>query len=147
MIDTATVHSRGESVNTAVIILFHGSRAQGSERAVKRIIADVRKLGEYDIVSEAYLQYGSPRVSDVVDNCVRRHAEKIVIVPFFMHPGAHVTRDIPALIQTMKKKHSEIEISMADFVGAHPLMTDIVMDLVKKSRTDRGVRSRKPRGY
>lgn len=133
-------------MNTAVIILFHGSRAEGSERAVKRIIADVRKRGEYDIVCEAYLQYGSPRISDTIDNCVRQHAENIVIVPFFMQPGAHVTRDIPAFIQTIKKKHSEIKIMMADFVGAHPLMTDIVMDLVKKSRACHGVRSRRPRG-
>ncbi len=141
MIDTATVYSRGEFVNTALIILFHGSRAEGSERAVKRIIADIRKRKEYDIVCEAYLQYGSPRISDAIDNCVKRHAENIVIVPFFMQPGAHVTRDIPSFIQAMKKKHSEIEIMMTDFVGAHPLMTDIVMDLVKKSRMDHGMRS------
>jgi sirohydrochlorin ferrochelatase len=147
MIDTATVHSRGESVNTAVIILFHGSRAEGSGRAVKRIIADIRKRDEYDIVCEAYLQYGSPRISDAVDNCVKQHAENIVIVPFFMQPGAHVTRDIPAFIQTLKKKHLEVEIMITDFVGAHPLMTDIVMDLVKKSRTDHGMRSRRPKGY
>ncbi len=134
MIDTATVQSRRESVKTAVIILFHGSRAEGSERSVKRIIADVRRRGEFSIVSEAYLEYGSPRVSDAIDNCVRQHAENIVIVPFFMQPGAHVTRDIPAFIQTMKKKHSEIQITMADFVGVHPLMTKIVIDLVKKSR-------------
>ncbi len=131
-------------MKTAVIILFHGSRAEGSERSVKRIIADVRSRGEFSIVIEAYLKYGLPRVNDAIDNCIRQHAEKIVIVPFFMQPGAHVTRDIPAFIQAMKKKHSEVEITMADFVGAHPRMTEIVIEMVKKSKTDGGVRNKKP---
>ncbi len=134
-------------MNTAVIILFHGSKTEGSKRAVKRIIADVRKRGDYDFVSEAYLQYGSPKVSDAIDNCVKQHAKDIVIVPFFMQPGAHVTRDIPTFIQGVKKKHPDIEIRVADFVGVHTLMTDIVLDLVKKSGAECRVRSRRSKEY
>ncbi len=120
----------------AVIILFHGSRAEGSERTAKRIVSDVRKRGGYEIVTEAYLQHGSPGISQAVEQCIEKKAREIVIVPYFTQSGAHVTRDIPAFTRSVGKKHPGIKITVADFVGSHPLITDIVTDLVKKRRVN-----------
>jgi sirohydrochlorin ferrochelatase len=125
-------------VKTAVIILFHGSRAEGSGAAVRRIIAEVRQRGGYDIVEEAYLQHSSPLLGEILPRCIQQHAEQVVIVPFFMQSGAHVTKDIPGIVDEIKKQYPGIEINITEVVGAHALMPDIVLDLVKKS--DNGVR-------
>jgi hypothetical protein len=53
--------------------------------------------------------------------------------PVFMLPGAHVTKDIPAIVEKAKKQHLDLEIAVADFVGSHPLMTEIVLDLIAKN--------------
>ncbi len=132
MIDTATVHSRGASVNTAVIILFHGSRVEGAGEAVRRIMSEVRQRGEYEIVEEAFLQHAKPELMDVIQSCVRQHAGKIVIVPFFLQMGMHVTADIPALVEEARKRYPDVQISMTDAVGSHHGMIDIVLDLAGK---------------
>jgi sirohydrochlorin ferrochelatase len=121
-------------VKTAVIILGHGSRSGGADDAAQRIAAEVRKSGVYEIVEHAFLQYVPPSPYKALENCIRKHAEKIVIVPFFMHPGAHVTKDIPAFVEKARKQHPNIEIMVTDFAGSHPLMTEIVLDLVGKSK-------------
>lgn len=123
-------------MKSAVIILGHGSRSAGADKTVQRIAAEVKKRGGYEIVEQAFLQLSSPSLRETIEACARKDAGRIVIVPFFMQSGAHVTRDIPALIEEARKKHPGVEILMTDFVGAHPLMAEIVMDLV--GRIDKG---------
>ena len=126
-------------MKTAVIVLSHGTKTEGAGDPGQRIIAQVKKRGGHEIVEQAFLQHTLPALMETIESCARKNAERIVIVPYFMQPGAHVTRDIPALIEQARKKHPGIEILMTDFVGSHPLMAEIVMDLVQ--RDDCGVRS------
>ncbi len=127
-------------MKSAVIILGHGSRSAGADKAIQRTAAEVKKRGGYEIVEQAYLQHTSPGLMDAIEVCARQNAGRIVIVPFFMQPGAHVTRDIPALIEQARKKHPGVEVLMTDFVGSHRLMAEIVLDLV--GRIDKDVRGK-----
>jgi sirohydrochlorin ferrochelatase len=126
-------------VKSAVIILGHGSRSAGADKSIQRIAVEVKERGGYEIVEQAFLQHAPPALMDTIEACTRKNAGRIVIVPFFMQSGAHMTKDVPALIEQAKKKHPGIEILMTDFVGSHHLMAEIVMDLVQ--RGDCGVRS------
>lgn len=119
-------------MRTAVIILGHGSRNTGADEAIRKAVDGVRRAGVYAAVEHAFLQYVSPTPQDALERCVGQRAERIVIVPFFLQAGAHVTRDIPALIAEARKAHPGIEIVVTDYVGAHPLMAKIVEELVKK---------------
>ena len=121
-------------MKTAVIILGHGSRGDGNDAVIKRIVAATREGVSSDIVEYAYLQYAQPTPEEAVERCVQQGAKKIVIVPFFMQSGIHVTRDIPAFLEKAKQKHSMLDIRVTDYVGAHPLIEKIVADLIRKSR-------------
>jgi sirohydrochlorin cobaltochelatase len=121
-------------LKTAVIILGHGSRSDGNDAVVKRIVAAIRESVNGDIVEYAYLQYAQPTPDEALDSCIRQGAKKIVIVPFFMQSGMHVTKDIPTLLEKAKQKHPMLDIRVTDYVGAHPLMEQIVADLIRKSR-------------
>mgnify|MGYP001594841876 CR=1 FL=1 len=121
-------------MKTAVIILGHGSRGDGNDAAVKRIAASIRESAGSDIAEYAFLQYAQPTPEDALDRCIRQGAEKIVIIPFFMQAGVHVAKDIPALLEKAKQKHPALDIRVTDYVGAHPLMEQIVADLIRKAR-------------
>jgi sirohydrochlorin ferrochelatase len=119
-------------VKTAVIILGHGSRSGGADEAIKQIAAEVRRAGNFLLVEHAFLQYVQPALPETLETCIRQGANNIVIIPFFMQAGAHVTRHVPDLVEKAKKRHPEVNIAVTDYVGTHPLMTKIVEDLVKK---------------
>jgi sirohydrochlorin ferrochelatase len=119
----------GAFVNTAIIILFHGSKAEGSDATVQRIIAEVRRRGHFSIVAEAFLQHATPGLRESLAFCVQQHAKKIVIVPFFLQLGMHVTADIPLVVNELRSAHPEIEIALTEPVGSHPLLVDVVLDL------------------
>jgi len=119
-------------VRTAVIILGHGSRSTGSETALRAVVAAMKKSG-HAVVEHAFLQYVSPTPQEVLARCIGQRAERIVIVPFFLQAGAHVIRDIPALVAEARKAHPGIDIVVTNYVGAHPLMAKVVEELVRAS--------------
>ena len=121
-------------MKTAVIILGHGSKSRDADEAIRRVAAEGKKLGGYDIVEHAFLQYVQPGLEKALEQCIRQGAQKIVIVPFFMQSGAHVARDIPELVDKAKKQYPGIDIAVTDYVGSHPLMAKIVADLVGKTK-------------
>ena len=118
----------------AVIILGHGSRSAGADDAVRKLAAEVRKNGGYEITEYAFLQFMQPSLQEALDNCIGHGAEKIIIIPFFLQPGTHVMKDVPAYLARAKKQHPGIDIVVTDFVGSHPLMLTIVLDLIEKNK-------------
>ncbi len=119
-------------MKTAVIIIGHGSKREGADETLRLVAADVKKSGGYDAVEHAFLQYARPAPSEALDRCIRQKVGRIVIVPFFTQSGAHVTRDIPAFAEKAREQYPDVDITVTEYVGMHPLMTKIVEDLVKK---------------
>jgi sirohydrochlorin ferrochelatase len=120
-------------VKTAIVILGHGSRSEGADGSIRRAAALIRDNGSYEMVEHAFLQHASPSLSLVLEDCIRRQIRKVVIVPFFLQSGAHVSTDIPELVVAMKHRHPHLEFVVTDYVGSHPFMVDIITDLVKKA--------------
>jgi sirohydrochlorin cobaltochelatase len=118
----------------AVIILGHGSRGGGNDTSLKRLAEKLRRSAGDIIIEYAFLQYAQPSADSALDHCITHGAKEIVIVPFFMQAGGHVTRDIPAFLDKARTRHPECDIRSTEYVGAHPLMTQIVMDLVDKAK-------------
>lgn len=118
-------------MKTAIIILGHGSRSAGADEAVKRVAAELTGKGGFDLVAYAFLQYTAPDPEIVIRQCVEASAGWIVIVPFFLQPGTHVTKDIPLLIEQARKNHPGVLFDATDYAGSHALMAEIVADLVK----------------
>ena len=127
-----TLVREGAFVRTAVIILGHGSRNTGADEAIRKVVDGVKQTGSFAVVEHAFLQYVPPTPHEVIERCVGQNVDRVVIVPFFLQAGAHVTRDIPELVEKARKKHPQIEVIVTAYVGAHPLMVKVVEELVKK---------------
>jgi len=127
-------------VRTAVIILGHGSRNTGADEAIRKVVDGVKQTSSFAVVEHAFLQYVPPTPHEVIERCAGQNVDRVVIVPFFLQAGAHVTRDIPELVEKARKQHPKIEIIVTDYVGAHPLRAKVVEELVGKRIADCGLR-------
>ncbi len=121
-------------MKTAVIILGHGSRRQGASDPLADLAFALKNDRRIDIVEHAFLQYVPPSLPEIVAHCVRQGAERVVIVPFFVQPGAHVTRDIPELVEQLRRQYPRVIFAVTGHVGGHPLMMKIVTDLVGNAK-------------
>ena len=119
-------------MKTAIIVLGHGSRHQESEEPFAILSAAVKAASGFEIVEHAFLQYSGPTIDAAVGSCLKQGSVKIIIVPFFLQSGAHVTKDIPDLLAKLRQRYPDILFTVTDYVGAHPVMATIVADLAKK---------------
>lgn len=93
----------------------------------------MRGSGQYSCVEHAFLQYVPPALDQAVRKCIDQGAARIVIVPFFVQTGAHVSRDIPELVGEFRKRFPSVQFQVTAPVGSHPMMAEIVADLVAKT--------------
>jgi sirohydrochlorin cobaltochelatase len=84
-----------EPRETTLFIAGHGTERNGNSRqAIERQVDIIRARDVYADVQPIFMEE-EPRISD----CHRlARTEDIVIVPFFISDGLHVTEDIPALL-------------------------------------------------
>ena len=118
-------------MKTAVILLGHGSQAECGNDALAEVAAMVRERGGLD-VSHAYLQFCRPDLAQAVDEAAAHGARKIIVLPYFLYLGNHVSRDIPDELGRLKEKHPGVEFVLAEHLGAHPKLAEIVFERIKK---------------
>lgn len=121
-----------------IVLIAHGSpkdEANHSEIIKKNLASSLGIDEKYIIV--AYLKFGFPLAEDAIKNCIDEGAKRIIIHPFFLHSGSHVTVDIPRIIEKLRKLYPQVNFICTKPIGFHDRLADLIKDLVieAKNRT------------
>lgn len=107
-----------------VLFCGHGSRRESATDGFKVLVeAAVRQLPEY-AVTHGFLELAAPAIPDALETLRARGIRRIVVVPCMLAGGAHMRRDIPALIKAFGRRHPEIAVTGTPMIGAHPALHD-----------------------
>jgi sirohydrochlorin ferrochelatase len=115
-------------VTTGIIVFAHGSRIEAANQAVRSAAADLARAGECPIVEAAFLELGHPSLEEAADLLVARGVDRLVIIPYFLTPGTHLERDLPALVARISKKNNDIQIVVTASLDGHPSLVEILAD-------------------
>ncbi len=119
--------------NVGVIILGHGSKVKKANATIRKVIKEIRGKGAPEIIEPSYLQMHNPNLHASVKKVIEKGCKKIVIVPFFLFMGNHVSRDIPREIERERRLYKDIEFVYAKNIGRDPRISDIVLDCIKEA--------------
>lgn len=109
-----------------IVIVDHGSSRLEANRRHEEFVAEWRGTSGYDIVEAAHMELAAPTLADAFDACVAAGANSVVVVPYFLWPGSHWDRDIPALAAGAAARHRGITYLVTAPLGPHPLLKTIV---------------------
>ena len=112
----------------AVLLLGHGSKAEGANEAMHRVEADLRDQHPGWIVESAFLEINRPSIPEGIELCTGLGAGRIVLLPYFLHLGNHVAKDLPRLMAEGQARHPEAEIILGPHLGYHPKLAEIVQE-------------------
>ena len=84
-------------------------------------------------VKVAYLQFTQPDIGAAIDACVAEGSRRVIVHPFFLYGGVHVTRDIPAKIAEGKKKHPGVEFVYTQSLGIHEGLARIIVERIRSA--------------
>ena len=115
--------------NPAVLIVAHGSRRAQAGDVLEAMAVQVRQRLGATRVDIAYLENGEPDVVSAIENCFSEGVCRLVVIPFFLLPGVHVTIDLPREIAAARQAFPDLQILQADFLGAHSALGGVLCEL------------------
>lgn len=118
----------------SIILIGHGSRKKDANnietmgRLLHRMIHPDCSKG---CVRVAYLQFAKPVLSDTIKESVLNGAKKIIIHPYFLISGMHVTKDIPEMIKEAKRMYPDVEFIYTEPLGIHEKLVQVIAERIK----------------
>jgi sirohydrochlorin ferrochelatase len=118
-------------VKTGLLLIAHGSRHAEANADLEFVAAQMRMRG-YDIAVAAYLELAEPNIEAGGARCVELGAERVVMVPYFLSAGVHVRCDLTATRDALSRRFPGVEYCLAEPLGRHPLLIDVVLARVEE---------------
>jgi sirohydrochlorin ferrochelatase len=110
-------------------LVDHGSRRAKANALLDQVAALVReRLGPGSIVESAHMEIAQPTITEAFARCVHQGATTIIVHPFMLAPGRHVSEDLPRLVAQAAKQHEGVSFAMSAPLGSHPGVIDAVVE-------------------
>ena len=120
-------------MKTAVLMMAHGSRIAEANNAAREVAAMVKEMTGFEIVEVSFREMHDPNIQQGIDACVARGADRILLMPYFLFPGAHVLHDLPEEIAEAKKRYPGLIMEMGEHLGAHRKLAEIEAERIGES--------------
>jgi sirohydrochlorin ferrochelatase len=117
---------------TAVLLIAHGSRRPSANEDLFRLAELVFERGSAKIVETAFLELAEPTIAQGAAACVRRGARRVLMLPYFLSAGEHVTRDLQRFREELSRVHGGVEFVVCPPLGLHPGLVDAVLDRIRE---------------
>lgn len=115
--------------NDAILLIDHGSRRRRANALLEEVAARVRQeLGDGSIVESAHMEIAEPTIEQGFARCVEQGATRIIVHPFMLAPGRHVSEDLPRLVKQCAASYDGVTFVMAAPLGSHGGVIDAVVD-------------------
>ncbi len=116
----------------ALLIVSHGSRRHASNEEVISLANIVHPLIEtkFNLVTVAFLELAKPSTLEGINQCIDQGAKQILVVPYFLAAGLHVSKHIPKIIEQARNTHKEVTIELAGHIGGSDYMAQLLADHV-----------------
>lgn len=122
-------------MSRALLLVDHGSRRDEANAQLETVADALRsRLGPEAIVRAAHLEIAQPDIASAVADCVAAGADEIVVLPYFLGPGRHTTRDIPARVREAVRRHPGIRVRVGDPLGPDDALVDLLLDRAERAR-------------
>jgi sirohydrochlorin ferrochelatase len=116
--------------DTAILLIAHGSRRPEANLELHDLVGRLLARGTYGIVEPAFLELAEPDIGTGGDRCVARGARRVLMVPFFLSMGVHLTRDLVAAREELAARHPGVAFDLAPALGPHPLLDRLVVERI-----------------
>ena len=116
-------------MSTSALILFaHGARAASWAEPFERLRALTQARLPRVAVGLAFLELMEPRLPALVADLVAAGAVEISVVPVFLGQGGHVLRDLPLMVEQLRREYPHVAITVAQAAGENAAVLDAIAD-------------------
>ena len=118
---------------TAVVLFAHGSRDAEWARPFRAIRDRIRAARPELGVELAFLEVMQPTLADALTAFAARGESRIYVAPLFMAQGAHLKRDLAAMLEDGRRAHPHVAIEVLPAVGEMDSVLAAISDSIAKA--------------
>src|SRR3954454_16965737 len=121
----------------AVLFVGHGSRLEAGNKEVSTFIEKVMPTMDASLLIETcFLEFASPNITQGIDNCVKRGATEVIVIPIILLHAGHSKLHIPAEIEDGKTKYPDVQFTYGQMIGVHQEVLSILTDRLEEVGLD-----------
>ncbi len=118
---------------TAVLLIAHGSRHAPANADLHRLAARFADSGAFSIVEASFLELAEPDIASAGDRCIERGAARVLMIPYFLSEGIHLTRDLTAARDELSARYPGVTFALGRPLGPDPLIDRLVLERVHQT--------------
>ncbi len=116
----------------AVVVAAHGSRAEGANAAHRDVVEALAATVSHP-VTPAFLELAQPSIPDAIDAAAASGAPRVLVLPYFLHPGRHLSDDLPAIVDEASRRHPGTAIELLGSFGSEPGLLEVLVAQVRSA--------------
>jgi sirohydrochlorin ferrochelatase len=120
-------------MKTALLLIAHGSRRPEANADLEFLAEQLRRDGEFQCVLSSYLELCEPGIVAGGGQCVNQGIDRVIMLPYFLSAGVHVVDDLTAARNELSSQFPEVTFILAQPLGRHPLLTEVVRERARES--------------
>ena len=117
-----------QAPGSAIVLFAHGARDPSWAEPFSRIIQRLRLTQPATRVELAFLESMDPTLESAVETLVNDGTGDITVVPLFLAQGGHLKKDLPNMVQDIRKRHPSLRIHISKAIGDSEEMTNAIAD-------------------
>jgi sirohydrochlorin cobaltochelatase len=113
-----------------VLLIGHGSKDPNAKTSLQYVVDGLKD--SYQNVTLCWLEIEEPNINQGVEACAKSNPNVLIIVPYFLHRGAHVKRDIYEDLNPAIEKSEIKNIFITKHLGTDDKLIDLVIERAKE---------------
>jgi sirohydrochlorin ferrochelatase len=118
---------------TGYIVFAHGSSVESANQAVRDVTRELSRCAGMEIAEAAFLEGGQPDLAGAVQKLADRDIRHMVVIPYFLTLGLHLRRDLPRLVESVKRSHPGVHIEVREPLDGHPALIAALLDRAQET--------------
>jgi sirohydrochlorin ferrochelatase len=132
--DRSVDHPDGEC---DVVLIGHGSSDKNARDAFVHTANAIRP--HYRSVHFCFLELDHPNIEEGIAQAVAKNPKVILMMPYFLHRGAHIKTDVVKDVDAALEKHRFKNAFMARHLGVDEKLVDLVVERAREVERRFGV--------
>jgi sirohydrochlorin ferrochelatase len=117
----------------ALLFVAHGTPNMQDNAPVVQVMSLVQRQAGYGQGVVGYLDCNDPGIPAAFAHLAASGARRIDVLPYFLHLGRHVRKDLPGLFGEARTRYPEIDIGVAGHLGEDPLLAEVAAVRIMES--------------
>lgn len=120
-----------------VVLIGHGSSDKNARDAFIHIADEIRP--RYRDVHFCFLELDKPNIEEGIGQAVATKPNVILMMPYFLHRGAHIKNDVVKDVEAALAKHDFKNAFVSRHLGVDEKLVDLVVERAKEAEKRHGV--------